>query len=164
MNENCCCFTGHRIIPNEKLEEISEKLYKNIVAMIGGGVDTFYAGGALGFDTLAAQTVLNLKEDYPQIKLILLLPCRTQAFNWSKKDTAVYDEIKRRSNEIRYFSDEYTPECMFKRNRALVDSSKKCICYLTSWRGGTAYTVKYADKCNLDILNLAENLTPSMSE
>ena len=34
----------------------------------------FGAGGALGFDTLAAQTVLDLKKDYPQIKLILVLP------------------------------------------------------------------------------------------
>ena len=39
----------------------------------------FYgAGGALGFDTLAAQTVLDMKKEYPQLRLILVLPCEDQ--------------------------------------------------------------------------------------
>ena len=34
--------------------------------------------GALGFDTIAAQAVLSVKETYPEVKLILVLPCENQ--------------------------------------------------------------------------------------
>lgn len=54
----------------------------------------FGAGGALGFDTLAAQCVLSLRKRYSHIKLILVLPCTTQTKGWSKDDIAVYEEIK----------------------------------------------------------------------
>lgn len=45
---------------------------------------------------------------------------------------------------------------MFKRNRHLVDNSSVCICYQTKETGGTAYTVEYARKHGLRIINLAE--------
>ena len=46
---------------------------------------------------------------------------------------------------------------MFKRNRHLVNHSSACICYLEKPTGGTAYTVNYARKCGLQIINLMEN-------
>ena len=42
------------------------------------------------------------------------------------------------------------------RNRHLVDHSGTCICYLTRSAGGPAYTVDYARKKGLRIINLAE--------
>ncbi len=54
-----------------------------------------------------------------------------------------------------YTSQEYTKGCMFKRNRHLVDNSSVCICYLTKNNGGTAYTVDYAEKQGLEVINLA---------
>ena len=75
VKEKTCCFTGHRDIPLLQLPIIKSKLKKTIIEYIEKGYCYFGAGGALGFDTIAAQTVLNLKENYPQIKLILVLPC-----------------------------------------------------------------------------------------
>ena len=73
----------------------------------------FYgAGGALGFDTLAAQTVLDMKKEYPQLRLILVLPCEDQTRGWRSEDIAVYENIKRRSDKVVYVSREYTPDCM----------------------------------------------------
>ena len=46
---------------------------------------------------------------------------------------------------------------MQKRNRHLVDNSSICICYLTKPTGGTAYTVNYARRCSLQILNIAQS-------
>ncbi len=46
--------------------------------------------------------------------------------------------------------------CIVKRNRHLVDYSSACICYLNKSTGGTAYTVEYAKKRGLQIINLAE--------
>lgn len=124
--------------------------------MIDKGYCYFGAGGALGFDTLAAQTVLELKSDYPQIKLILVLPCKTQADSWDKEDKEVYEEIKDNADKVVYTSRDYARGCMHKRNRYLVDNSSACICYLTEGKGGTAYTAKYAIKNGLDVINVDE--------
>lgn len=73
--EKTCCFTGHRCIPNESLDSLKRQLKREIEKLIQQGVIYFGAGGALGFDTLAAEAVLELKQQYPFIKLILVLPC-----------------------------------------------------------------------------------------
>ena len=44
---------------------------------------------------------------------------------------------------------------MQKRNRALVDASAACICYLTSPRGGTKQTVDYAFARGIPVVNVA---------
>ena len=48
------------------------------------------------------------------------------------------------TDKVVWTSEEYIRDCMFKRNRHLVDNSSLCICYLTKNTGGTAYTVRYA--------------------
>ena len=73
-----CCFTGHRKILKENIPIIKSNLRVVVVKNIENGYRFFEAGGALGFDTIAAQIVLELKEAYPQIRLILVLPCVTQ--------------------------------------------------------------------------------------
>ena len=45
---------------------------------------------------------------------------------------------------------------MHKRNRHLVDYSGFGICYLTKEEGGTFYTVNYARKANIPLVNVAE--------
>ncbi|MEE1047571.1 MAG: hypothetical protein U0M60_09120 [Clostridia bacterium] len=57
-------------------------------------------------------------------------------------------------DEVYYFSEEYTPECMHKRNRFMVDNSTHCIFYMTHMRGGTAYTVRYALESELNMHNI----------
>lgn len=99
--------------------------------------------------------VLELKTEYPQIRLILVLPCFSQADRWSDKDKTVYDDIKRRADKVVYTSQEYFRGCMQKRNRHLVDNSSICICYLTENTGGTAYTVDYAVQNGLEVINMA---------
>lgn len=155
MKEKTCCFTGHRDIPLLQLPIIKSKLKKTIIKYIEKGYCYFGAGGALGFDTLAAQTVLKLKETYPQIKLILVLPCLTQTRGWKEADVKEYERIKSLADKVVYTSQDYTRGCMFKRNRHLVDFSSLCIAYLTKDEGGTAYTVKYAKQNGLNIINLA---------
>lgn len=145
-------------MPFEKRNNISERLKETLVELIENGYRYFGAGGALGFDTLAAQTILELKEKYPQIRLILVLPCETQTRGWKEKDIEIYENIKRQADKVVYISKEYTRGCMHKRNRHLVDCSSVCIAYLTKSNGGTAYTVDYAIKHGLTVFNIADRL------
>lgn len=156
LKEHTVCFTGHRKIPPEQRAEVVRRLKKTIIELVNDDYRYFGAGGALGFDTLAAQVVLRLKSDFPQIKLILVLPCVSQAEGWSQHDKEVYESIKERADKVVYTSREYSKGCMHKRNRHLVDHSSVCVCYLKEITGGTAYTVEYARSKNLRVINTAE--------
>ena len=138
------------------MTSLAQRLKTEIVELIDKGNLFFETGGALGFDTLAAQTVLDLKNDYPQIKLILVLPCLSQADAWSSEDKERYEYIKANADKVVYTSREYTRGCMHKRNRHLVDNSSTCVCYLTEKTGGTAYTVEYATRKGVFVINTAE--------
>ena len=156
MRHETCCFTGHRQIPPEEREQIASKLETVILSLYQKGVRYYGAGGALGFDTLAAQTVIRLRKSCPDMKLILVLPCLTQTKGWKLEDVTEYERIKAQANKVVYTSQQYTQGCMHKRNRHLVDSSSICVCYLTRDSGGTAYTVRYAEKHGLEIINIAQ--------
>ena len=156
MRGQTCCFTGHRIIPLGEYDSIKEKTQETVEKLIEKGVCYFGAGGALGFDTLAAKVVLEAKKKHPEVKLILILPCYEQDRMWSAEDKRVYANIKAQADKIVYTSETYTRGCMHKRNRHLVDNSGYCICYLTKEEGGTFYTVNYARKEKLTIINVAE--------
>lgn len=93
--EETCCFTGHRKIPEEEREQLARRLEATVEELIRAGVRYFVAGGALGFDTLAAQTILKLRTQYSQVKLILVLPCETQTRGWPEEDVRIYEEIKK---------------------------------------------------------------------
>ena len=155
MINQTCCFTGHRKIPLDQLESVTQRLRDAVIASIKDGYRYFGAGGALGFDTLAAQTVLELKKDYPNIKLILVLPCKTQTRGWKQEDIEEYNRVIQAADKVVYTSQDYYNGCMHKRNRHLVNNSSKCICYFTEKPGGTFYTVKYASERGLSIVNIA---------
>ena len=141
-------------MPPEQRDTLARRLKDILVELINDGYIHFQTGGALGFDTLAAQTILDLKTIYPQINLILVLPCLSQTKGWSAHDKEIYDDIRNKADKVIYTSQEYTRGCMHRRNRYLVDSSSVCVCFLTHNTGGTAYTVDYAHKNNLTIINL----------
>lgn len=154
MKSRTACFTGHRRIPQDR--KLSKALHDTILQLINAGYCYFGAGGALGFDTLAAETVLALKTKFPHIKLILVLPCLTQANGWSMADKKRYAEIKQAADKVVYTSQNYSFGCMHKRNRHLVDNSSVCVCYLTEAKGGTFYTVNYAREKGLQVIHVAE--------
>jgi len=97
-----CCFTGHRRIPPEVVAPLRERLEAEIESLIRQGVRYFGAGGALGFDTLAAEAVLDLKAVYPFIRLILVLPCRDQTRGWAEEDVKRYQAILKRADKVVY--------------------------------------------------------------
>ena len=158
MKEKTCCFTGHRDIPSGAYQLVVNKTEEMIERLIKKGYRYFGAGGALGYDTIAALTVLKFKEIYPDVRLILVLPCRNQTRGWSSEDVRIYENIKEQADKVVYISDEYTRGCMHKRNRYLVDNSSVCIAYLTNDKGGTAYTVDYAIKHSTTVFNIADRI------
>lgn len=151
-----CCFSGHRDIPEDKIPQIKARLRAEVQKQVGKGARLFYAGGARGFDTLAALTILECKKRNPQIVLILCCPCQNQTKGWNEDDIVLHEYIKKHADACIYVSEQYYSGCMHKRNRYMADRSDVCICYLTAVTGGTKYTVDYCIRKGIPYINLAE--------
>ena len=150
------CFTGHRHIINE--EKLQNRLTATLESLITDGVTDFYAGGAIGFDTLAANVVLLLREKYSHIKLYLVLPCRKsdQTAKWIAEQIAEYDRILSVADSAEYICEKYHYGCMKARNARLVELADGCVCYYDSKNSasGTGQTVRMAERKGLPVINV----------
>jgi len=155
QRERTACFSGHRFL-GEGVEEAPALLEAELRRLIGEGFAYFGSGGALGFDTLAAEAVLRLRREHTHIKLILILPCRNHTARWAAADRLRFERILKRANKVVYVSEEYYEGCTLARNRYMVERSSACVCWLERPSGGTAYTVNYARSRGLEIINLAK--------
>ena len=153
---DACCFTGHRKIPPALSGDLQKKLIQTIDRLYEENrIVTYYAGGAQGFDALASEAVIERRAEIPALRLVVVMPHAEQAARWSMEDRARHKHITDAADEVICLAEHYYRGCMQRRNRYLVDRSDVCVCYLTEQTGGTAYTVKYAKKRGLDIVNLA---------
>ena len=142
-----CCFTGHRKIEERDLKKLKKDLISTLENLIENeGIEEFRTGGALGFDTLAADAVLFLKQTYPQIKLVIYVPCMDQNKYYSAEQNQKYLFHLNSADKILCISENYYKGCMLERNRALVNGADVCIAYKRKNEGGTAYTVSYAEQ------------------
>ncbi len=159
-----CCFTGHRAMSREARVLSSEMIKHTVRYLVRLGVRYFIVGGALGFDTVAAVTLLNMRDNEElldasgsrvEIELEVAVPCRDQSENWSFSDRSLYNSILASADRVSILSKSYTRGCMHKRNRYMVDKSAFCVCYVTRSSGGSYYTMSYAKISGLEIINLA---------
>ncbi len=143
---NTCFFTGHRVIPASEKDRITKHIVSLCTRLITeNNVNVFVAGGALGFDTLAAIEVIKLKKTYPHIQLHLYIPCIDQSSKWRDRDIELYNKIKHEADEVKYISTmPYLPGCMQQRNRAMVNDASFGIAYCINTKSGTYNTIKYA--------------------
>lgn len=151
------CFTGHRNLPETLIADISSRLDWELNALYSSGFRRFFAGGALGFDTLAAQRVLALKACHDDVQLILVVPCATQSDHWASSDKQIYSKITGKADDVRILSEKYYTGCMDVRNRYMVNRSSVCVCYMTSCakNSGTWSTVRYAMEEGIIVDNIA---------
>ncbi len=158
--QRSACFTGHRDL-SESEKTLSERLYALLEKLVTEEkITDFYAGGAVGFDTIAAKCVLRLREKYKQVRLHLVLPCpnEEQTRGWTASQKYEFKIILSRADSVEYTSDHQYRGCMGVRNARLVErADAHCICYYDKTRkSGTGQTVGMAKKKGLEITNLFE--------
>lgn len=133
---------------------MAEGLDRIVDELILSGVTDFYTGGALGFDTLAAEAVLRAREKNPHIRLIVAVPCKEQDTRWKEKDRARYHGILSHADWVETLAEQYDEGCMMRRNRFMVDRCGHCVFYLTQKRSGTYRTVAYAMEQKRKLYNI----------
>ena len=153
QNEKTCCFTGHRPkgLPcgyNEEHQaciKIKLQLRRLIVGMIEKmNVTKFISGYAMGVDLWAAEIVLDLKDDYPNIMVEAAIPCRNQATSWNVKNKERYDRLLLQCDKVTVLQEQYTSDCMMKRNKYMVGKSDYVIAVWNGKSSGTLNTMNYA--------------------
>lgn len=149
-----CAFSGHRKIEQSLIPAVCEHLARAVKYAYDEGCREFLAGGALGFDTLAAREVIRFRMLHPDVKLKLLLPCINQNENWSERQSDRYEHVLASADEIEYISDEYTKSCMRERNLALAERADILIVYVGYSRSGSAQTARMGERLGKRVFNL----------
>lgn len=148
-------FTGHRTVPVERQDEIRARLVEAVSLAYKSGITCFYSGMAMGFDLMAAETVLLLKGKYPDIRLIAVVPFRRQSCRWPSMEKEHYQKIISRADRVIVLSEHYFKGCLPRRNDFMLEHSCGVIAYYDSKPyGGTFYTCREAMKKGMDIVNL----------
>ena len=161
MLGKCCAITGHR--PQKfpwKYDETDSRcvalkavLADQIIALVDAGFTQFLSGMAEATDTWFSLVVLSLREQNPAIKLHCILPCKEQADKWTASSRDLYYSILDRADSLVYVSRVYHKNCMLERNRFLVDYAATLLAvYNGERRGGTAATLRYAQKMGREII------------
>ena len=159
-----CCFTGHRpeklpwgmdetdprcVNLKEKMDQVLEMVYQK-------GMRHFICGMAQGSDLYFAEAVLKLRQRYPDVTLEAARPCESQARSWPEGEQTRYQGILEQCNYETLVQHTYSPGCMQRRNRYMVDHAQLVIAvYNGEPKGGTAQTLAYAlrnkrDTCILE--------------
>lgn len=154
--ETCACFTGHRAMTESEKRSAAAEIERAIASLAARGILHYYAGGAVGFDMVAAVTVLNAKQYAPALTLTLALPCRNHTLKWGRAERELFERVASLADEVIYVSEDYHRGCMQQRNCYMVDRSAVCLSYLKEPKGGTYNTVRYAERQGLEIQNLAD--------
>ena len=160
--EKSCCFTGYRPSKfpfslekgNGGLEKMENLLIETVFTLYDEGCTTFYSGMAMGFDIIAAEAVLLLKERFDDVRLICVAPFKEQAQGFSEPWRSRYEKIVAAADEFIVLSDKYYRGCYYKRNAYIVDNSDYVLTWFDGRPGGTAKTIEYAQKKGRYIINL----------
>ena len=166
-----CAFTGYR--PSKmpwgydetdaRCVEFRFRLREALEYLIGQGYTDFMSGGALGFDQMAARIVLSLREKYPWIRLIMVIPFDGQADKWSREQRGRWLEIIEESDRVIHISHSYDKGVFFQRNHYMVENADLLLAAFDGQPGGTAGTVAYAKRHGVRVVRIPPVRAPIRS-
>ena len=109
----------------------------------------------MGFDLLSAEVILSLKTEYKELRLIAVIPYRSQDERFSIADKKRYHSILHKADETTLLCENYHQGCLLKRNDYMLAHSSQVIAYFDGEnKGGTFYTCRNAQAKDLPIINL----------
>lgn len=156
------CLTGHRPdkLPwfydetKENCIRFKEDLRQIFEGAIKYGLKNFLTGMAEGFDMIATEILLKLRNIY-NIKIIAVIPCLDQEKLWHPSQQDRYHKIIKQCNESIILSNIYTKTCMNDRNKYMVEHSSVVIACFNGSSSGTGNTIRFAKEngCKIKIIN-----------
>ncbi len=164
IKEKTIAFTGNRDLSSPSGLSgtqlncaICNKLYKLLEKEhLENGITTYLSGVAIGYDTLAAMVVLELKRKYPSISLIAVIPFEGQDAKFKPDQRQQYSEIlKQADHSIIINPNGYSNEAYHQRNDFLIANSTRMYGYHNGKpRSGTGSTMRKAGERGVEVINL----------
>lgn len=159
IKEKTVCFTGHRPeklpgygeINNHLLSMIKSMLYYRIYVAAESGYKYFISGLARGVDLWAADSVIDIKRKFPDIKLVCAKPYPEHGSTFKGEDLWTLNNVLEKADEIICVSDSYSRNCYKTRNCFMVDNSSCLIAVVDDYHSGTGQTLAYAKKKGLEL-------------
>jgi len=158
-----CCFTGYRpqkfpFKLNSNIAEYSlliSRIEKTVTSLIEDDCKVFYSGMAEGFDMIGGETLLELRKKYKEIKIIAVVPCKNQEIKWKPEQQKRYKHLLKKCDKVIILQDNYTTDCMNKRNKYMVEHSSVVIACFNGKPSGTGNTIRIAKEkgCKVRIIN-----------
>ena len=160
--QSTCSFTGHRPekLPWKHNEEdprclaLKQRMEDAVEAAYEEGYRHFICGMAQGCDLYFCACVLRLREQHPDVTVEAAIPCPTQADSWRADQRARYRHLVDACDFETLVSERYSPSCMQRRDRYMVDHAALLIAAFDGSAGGTRYTVEYAMRRGVEIVDL----------
>ena len=157
-----CCFSGHRPgkLPwgndesDPRCTALKRRLRDAMEAAYAGGYRHFVCGMAQGCDLYFCEIVLEMKEKYGNLTVEAAIPCPSQADHWPAADRQRYRRLVEACDYETLVQEAYTPGCMQRRNRYMVDHASLLIAVHDGQPGGTRSTIEYAMRRGLAIVDI----------
>ena len=154
MSGKRCALTGHRDLGEDfPLNGV----YDSLEEAIKMGYDYFLCGMAQGFDLYALECLIQLKQKYP-IQIEACIPFEGQERFYSQENKKRYRTFLTWCEKKTVLFDGYRDNCFLARDRYMVDNADFLIAYCKEKKSGTGYTMLYAQKKNIPLINLYEVL------
>ena len=112
---------------------------------------------AIGFDLAAADIALSLREEFPDISVVAVIPFEGMHHRFPAAQRTLFERVAAEADEVITLALHYAPNVYALRNDYLVDNSSAVIAYFTGEKGGTAYTVRRAVKSLSLVVNIYNN-------
>lgn len=160
--QESCCFTGHRPAKLPwRYDETDPRCVKLKTHMMDAveeayrqGFRHFLCGMAMGCDLYFCECALDLRKRHPDVTVEAAIPCPTQADAWPPAQRERYARLVAACDLETLVSARYTSTCMQRRDRYMVDHAALLIAAFDGSPGGTRYTVEYALRRGLTIVDL----------
>ncbi len=147
-----CCFTGHRPqLLRRPEEDIKVDLENAILKAISEGFTAFISGMCYGVDIWAAEIVIRLKKDNPNIHLIAAIPFPGFDELWEDSWRERYRYLLSQTAYVKVLEPAYSKNAYHTRNAWMVTHSGKVIAVYNREPGGTRWTLGFARRSRVPI-------------
>ena len=159
LKEETACLTGHRpkSLPwgYDEEKESCKKFKKDLFAIFTGaieyGLKTYLIGMAEGFDMIGGEILIELRKRHKEIKVIAVVPCKDQEIKWKSEQQKRYKNLLKKCDDVIILQENYTTDCMNKRNKYIVEHSSVVIACYNGKPSGTGNTIRFAKENRLKV-------------
>lgn len=139
---------------------IYTELYRIISELYKQGYTYYYSGMAEGIDMLAANAVLDLKEEHPDICFVAVVPFQWQQERYSTTGRNDYKTICSEADEVVRLAEEIAENDFYaRRNDYLLENCSAMVCYHDGQCDVMTYTYNQAERAGIPIINIYDQLS-----